>query len=62
MNEIIELYEETLKNISERIEKLESQLNVFKSLDENACLRKRISMLETEYSELCNAIHEMKSR
>lgn len=62
MNEIIELYEETLKNISERIEKLESQLNVPNSLDETSCLRNRISMLETEYSELCNAIHEMKSR
>lgn len=62
MNEIIERYEETLKNISDRIEKLQSQLNVFKTLDENDSIRRRISLLETEYSELCNIIHEMKVR
>lgn len=62
MNEIIERYEETLKNISDRIEKLQSQLNVFKTLDENDSIRRRISLLEAEYSELCNIIHEMKVR
>lgn len=62
MNELIETYEETLKNISERIEKLKGQLNVFKTLDENDSLRRRISLLEAEYSELCNIIHEMKVR
>lgn len=62
MNEIIERYEETLKNVSDRIEKLQSQLNVFKTLDENDSLRHRISLLELEYSELCRIIHEMKSR
>lgn len=62
MNELIETYEETLKNISDRIKKLQSQLNVFKTLDENDSLRRRISLLEAEYSELCNIIHEMKLR
>jgi predicted nucleic acid-binding Zn-ribbon protein len=62
MNELIETYEETLKNISDRIKKLQSQLNVFKTLDENDSLRHRISLLELEYSELCRIIHEMKSR
>lgn len=62
MNEIIERYEETLKNVSDRIEKLQSQLNVFKTLDENDSIRRRISLLEAEYSELCNIIHEMKVR
>jgi hypothetical protein len=62
MNEIIEFYEETLKNISERIAKLESQLNEPSTYDESSCIHYRISILETEYSELCNAIHEMKSR
>lgn len=62
MNEIIERDEETLKNISDRIKKLQSQLNVFKTLDENDSLRRRISLLEAEYSELCNIIHEMKLR
>ena len=62
MNELIETYEETLKNISGRIKKLQSQLNVFKTLDENDSLRRRISLLEAEYSELCNIIHEMKVR
>lgn len=62
MNELIETYEETLKNISDRIKKLQSQLNVFKTLDENDSLRRRISLLEAEYSELCNIIHEMKVR
>lgn len=62
MNELIETYEETLKNISDRIKKLQTQLNVFKTLDENDSLRRRISLLEAEYSELCNIIHEMKVR
>jgi predicted nucleic acid-binding Zn-ribbon protein len=62
MNELIETYEETLKNISDRIKKLQSKLNVFKTLDENDSLRRRISLLEAEYSELCNIIHEMKVR
>lgn len=62
MNELIETYEETLKKISGRIKKLQSQLNVFKTLDENDSLRRRISLLEAEYSELCNIIHEMKVR
>lgn len=62
MNELIETYEETLKKISDRIKKLQSQLNVFKALDENDSLRHRISLLELEYSELCNIIHEMKVR
>lgn len=62
MNELIETYEETLKNVSDRIEKLQSQLNVFKALDENDSIRRRISLLEAEYSELCNIIHEMKVR
>lgn len=62
MNELIETYEETLKNISDRIKKLQSQLNVFRTLDENDSLRRRISLLEAEYSELCNIIHEMKVR
>lgn len=62
MNELIETYEETLKKISDRIKKLQSQLNVFKALDENDSLRRRISLLEAEYSELCNIIHEMKVR
>lgn len=62
MNELIETYEETLKNISDRIKKLQSQLNVFKTLDENDSLRRRISLLEAEYCELCNIIHEMKVR
>lgn len=62
MNELIETYEETLKNISDRIKKLQTQLDVFKTLDENDSLRRRISLLEAEYSELCNIIHEMKVR
>lgn len=62
MNELIETYEKTLKKISDRIEKLQSQLNVFKTLDENDSIRRRISLLEAEYSELCNIIHEMKVR
>lgn len=62
MNELIETYEETLKKISDRIKKLQSQLNVFKTLDENDSIRHRISLLELEYSELCNIIHEMKVR
>ena len=62
MKDLIEKYEETLKNITERIDKLQSDLKSFKGEEEKAGILYRISMLETEYSELCYLIHDMRTR
>lgn len=62
MNEMIEQYEEILKQIENRIYSLKHQLENPIGAKEHDIICARVALLEKEAEELIQSIYEMKSR
>lgn len=62
MTELIENYENQLQIVETRITELVSKLDDASGTRDRDSIRARIAVLETEYAELIDHIHEMKSR